>query len=170
MVRLVDDLLEISRITRGKIDLRRETVELSTVVQSAVETSLPLIESAHHQLTVTLPDEPILLDGDPVRLTQVVANLLNNAAKYTNEGGQIWLTATRDGKFGVLSVKDNGAGIPADVLPTIFDLFTQANRTYERAPGRPRHRADARPQPGRLARRQRRNARAPGQEKEANSS
>ncbi len=135
MVRLVDDLLEVSRITRGKIELRREPVELSTVVQSAVETSLPLIEMAHHQLTVSLPGEPILLDADPVRFTQIVANLLNNAAKYTNEGGQIWLTATRDGRFAVLSVKDNGAGIPADVLPTIFDLFTQANRTYERAQG-----------------------------------
>src|SRR5262249_60578982 len=93
LVRLVDDLLEISRITRGKIELRRQRVELATVVKNALETSRPLIEAAGHQLTVTLPPEPVVLDADPVRLAQVVANLLNNAAKYTENGGRLRATA-----------------------------------------------------------------------------
>ncbi len=92
MVRLVDDLLEVSRISNGKIDLRKEDVELAAVVRNAVETSRPLIESAGHQLAISLPTEPVLLHADPVRLSQVFSNLLNNAAKYTDEGGQIWLS------------------------------------------------------------------------------
>src|SRR5437588_13042249 len=97
MVRLVDALMEGSRITRGKIELRRERVELAAVVRGAVETSRPLIDAARHQLAIALPPEPLVLDADPVRLTQVFANLLNNAAKYMEEGGQIWLSARRDG-------------------------------------------------------------------------
>ncbi len=135
MVRLVDDLMEVSRITRGKIDLRKELVELAGVVHSAVETSKPLIEAARHQLAVTLPDEPLILDADPVRLAQVLANLLNNAAKYTPEGGRIWLTARRTGSNVEVSVRDSGTGIPAEVLPKVFDLFMQVERTYSRAQG-----------------------------------
>jgi signal transduction histidine kinase len=135
MVRLVDDLMEVSRITRGKIDLRKEPVDLAAVVHSAVETSKPLIEAARHQLAVTLPDEPLILDADPVRLAQVLANLLNNAAKYTPEGGRIWLTARRAGSNAEVSVRDSGTGIPAEMLPKVFDLFMQVERTYSRAQG-----------------------------------
>jgi CheY-like chemotaxis protein/two-component sensor histidine kinase len=135
MVRLVDDLLEVSRITRGKIDLRKERVELSTVLRSAVETSRPLIEAARHQLTVDLPAEPLILEADPVRISQVVANLLNNAAKYTEEAGAIWLTARRDGSAALVSVRDSGLGIPAAMLPRVFDMFAQVDRTLKRSQG-----------------------------------
>jgi PAS domain S-box-containing protein len=135
MVRLVDDLMEVSRITRGKIELKKEPVELAAVVRSAVETSRPLIEAARHQLAISLPVEPLFLEADPVRLGQVLANLLNNAAKYTEEEGQIWLTARRDGPHAVISIRDNGTGIPDDMLLKVFDLFTQAERTYDRAQG-----------------------------------
>ena len=135
MVRLVDDLLEISRITGGKIELRKELVELAAIVRGAVETSWPLIEDAHHQLALSIPPEPLTLEADAVRLTQVIANLLNNAAKYTNAGGQIWLTVRREGENAAVSVRDNGMGIPADMLPYVFDLFTQVNRSFDRAQG-----------------------------------
>jgi len=135
MVRLVDDLLEISRITRGKIELRKEPVELAAIVRGAVETSRPLIDSACHQLAMAIPPEPLTLEADAVRLTQVIANLLNNAAKYTDAGGQIWLTVRREGERVAISVRDNGTGIPADMLPYVFDLFMQANRSSDRAQG-----------------------------------
>jgi PAS domain S-box-containing protein len=135
MVRLVDDLMEVSRITRGKIELRKETVELAAVMHSAIETSRPLIESAGHHLTIELPTGPLLLEADPVRLAQVLANLLNNAAKYTQNGGKIWLSAKRDDANVVISVRDTGTGIPPDALPRVFDLFMQAERTYHRAQG-----------------------------------
>ncbi len=135
MVRLVDDLMEVSRITRGKIELRKETIEVAAVVRSAVETSRPLIENAGHQLALTLPADPLMLEGDPVRLGQVFANLLNNAAKYTDPGGQIWLTVRRDGNEVVIAVRDTGAGIPAEMLPRVFDMFTQVERTADRAQG-----------------------------------
>jgi PAS domain S-box-containing protein len=135
MIRLVDDLLEVSRISRGKIELRKEPVELAAVVRSAVETSKPLIDAARHQLAISLPAEPLVLEADPVRLAQVLANLLNNAAKYTDEGGQIWLTGRREGAQAVVSVRDNGAGIPRDMLQKVFDLFTQVDRTYNRSQG-----------------------------------
>jgi len=135
MVRLVDDLLEVSRITRGKIELRRERVELAAVVQSAVETSRPLIEAAHHQLAINLPLQPLTLEADPVRLAQVIANLLNNAAKFTEEGGQLWLTVRREGDEAVVSIRDTGLGISADMLPRVFDMFAQVDRTLKRAQG-----------------------------------
>jgi PAS domain S-box-containing protein len=135
MVRLVDDLMEVSRINRGKIELRKEQTELAAVVRSAVETSRPLIEAARHQLALSLPAEPLPLEADPVRLAQVLANLLNNAAKYTEERGQIWLTARQEGSNVLVSVRDTGMGIPADMLPKVFDLFTQEDRTYDRAQG-----------------------------------
>jgi two-component system CheB/CheR fusion protein len=135
MVRLVDDLMEVSRITRGKIELRQEPIEVAAIIRGAVETSRPLIEAANHQLAVALPPEPLTLDGDLVRLTQVVANLLNNAAKYTDPGGQIWLSVRRDRDCVVLSVRDTGTGIPQDMLPRVFELFTQIDRHAGRSQG-----------------------------------
>jgi signal transduction histidine kinase/ActR/RegA family two-component response regulator len=135
LVRLVDDLMEVARVTRGRIELRKEAVDLAGMLRSAVETSRPLIEAAHHELIVDLPEEPVTLVADPVRLAQVVANLLNNAAKYTEEGGRIVVSARREGEQAVVSVRDSGVGIPIDVLPRVFDLFSQADRTYHRAQG-----------------------------------
>ena len=135
MVRLVDDLLEISRITRGKIELQREPVELTTVIRNAVETSKPVIEGNRHQLAISLPAEPISLEADSVRLAQVFANLLNNAAKYTKPDGQIWLTAKPDGDAVIVSVRDSGIGVPPELLPKVFDLFTQIDRSLGRSQG-----------------------------------
>jgi PAS domain S-box-containing protein len=135
MVRLVDDLLEVSRITRGKIELRRERVELAAVVRNAVETSRPLVEAARHDLSVSVSGEPVIVEADPVRLAQVVSNLLNNAAKYTDEGGRIAVSARREGGDAVVAVRDSGAGIPEEMLPRIFEMFTQVDRTLGRAAG-----------------------------------
>jgi PAS domain S-box-containing protein len=135
MVRLVDDLMEVSRITRGKMDLRKQRVALSAVMGSAVETTRPLIDAASHLLTVDLGHEPLELDGDPVRLAQVFGNLLNNAAKYTPNGGHLTVRAERRGAAAWVSVRDNGVGIPRDVLDEVFDPFVQAERTYNRAQG-----------------------------------
>ena len=135
MVRLVDDLLEVSRITRGKVELRKERVELSTVVRNAIETSRPLIDRAKHQLSIRLPTEPLILDADPVRLAQALANLLNNAAKYTHPGGQIHLDARCESDWVVITVRDNGIGIPSELLSKVFDLFMQADHASEHAQG-----------------------------------
>ena len=125
MVRLVDDLMELSRITRGKIDLRMEAVELAPVIAAAVEASRPLIEGAKHILTVDVPDEPIVVRADSVRMAQIVSNLLNNAAKYTNEGGSIALSVRREGQQAAIVVKDTGIGISPEALPRVFDMFVQ---------------------------------------------
>jgi PAS domain S-box-containing protein len=135
MVRLVDDLLDISRITQGRIQLRKERVELSAVVQSAVEECRPLIEAQSHKLSVTLPPDPIYLDADPTRLGQVFANLLNNAAKYTEKGGHIWLTAEQQGGEAVVSVRDTGIGIAAEHLPRLFEKFSQVEPALQRSQG-----------------------------------
>lgn len=135
MVRLVDDLLEVSRITRGKIELRKEPVEIATVIRSAVEASRPLIDEAGHQLALTLPCEPVTVEVDPLRLAQVITNLLNNAAKYMDRGGQIWLSAHRREQELIVSVRDAGVGIAAEMLPRIFDMFAQSDRTLQRAKG-----------------------------------
>jgi PAS domain S-box-containing protein len=135
LVRLVDDLLEVSRITRGKIELRKEEIDLSVVARSAIETSRPLIDAANHSLRVDLPNEPITLWGDPIRLGQVFANLLNNAAKYTNERGEIWFSARREANEAIVSVRDNGVGIPKEMLPNVFEMFMQVDRTTKRAQG-----------------------------------
>ena len=135
MVRLIDDLLDVSRISSGKIKLQKETIELATIVSTAVETAQPLIHAAGHQLALSLPAEPMILDADPVRLTQIIGNLLNNAAKYTKPGGQIWLTAHHQGNEAVISVRDTGLGIPADKLPLVFDMFAQVDRTLTSAQG-----------------------------------
>jgi len=135
MVRLIDDLLHVSRITRGKLVLRKERVELATVINGAVDTTRPLIEAAGHALTITLPPMPIYLDGDPLRLAQIFSNLLNNAAKYTERGGHIWLTAVTDRGNVVVSVRDNGVGIPQEALPRIFEMFAQVDRSLEKSQG-----------------------------------
>src|SRR5688572_15599186 len=139
LVRLVDDLLEVSRISRGKIDLRRAPIELAAVVLSAVETTRPAIEAARHQLEISLPAQPLTVDADFVRLAQVLANLLNNAAKYTDPGGRIALSVRGEGadavSEAVISIRDNGVGIPAELLPRVFDMFAQVDRTLDRAQG-----------------------------------
>ena len=135
MTRLIDDLLDISRITRNTLDLRKERLDLAEVLQVAVETGRPLIEEGGQDFAVTLPPEPISLEADPIRLAQVVANLLNNAAKYTARGGHIWLTAERQGSDAVVTVRDTGIGIPAEMLPRIFEMFAQADRSLDRSPG-----------------------------------
>ena len=135
MVRLVDDLLDVSRITRNKLELRKERVELSAIVSSAVETSRPVIESCGHDLTVSVPPVPIYLEADLTRLAQVFSNLLNNAAKYTEKGGHIRLTAERQDDEAVVKVTDTGMGIPPAMLPKVFDMFTQVDRTLERSQG-----------------------------------
>jgi signal transduction histidine kinase/ActR/RegA family two-component response regulator len=133
MVRLVDDLMEVSRITRGKIELRREAVDLATVVTSAVETSRPLIDAARHTLAVTLPQEPVVVDADAIRLAQVFSNLLNNAAKYTDPGGSIAISARRERDRAVVTVTDTGIGIPAHAIPGVFDMFAQVDARDRRA-------------------------------------
>lgn len=135
LVRLVDDLLDVSRIVQGKLALKRAPVEIADVIESAVEASRPLLNQRGHAFTVSLPDESVWIEGDAVRLTQVVSNLLNNAAKYTPEGGRISLTASRELGEAVIAVRDNGEGIPESLLPHIFDVFTQAERTLDRAQG-----------------------------------
>jgi PAS domain S-box-containing protein len=135
MVRLVDDLLEVSRITRGQIELRKEPIELAAVVSRAVETSRPLIDAGRHQLAISLPTEPVLVDGDSVRLAQVVSNLLNNAAKYTNHGGQIWLSVRKEESQAWISVRDTGIGIPAAMQPLVFEMFSQVDRFSSRSQG-----------------------------------
>jgi signal transduction histidine kinase/ActR/RegA family two-component response regulator len=135
LVRLVDDLLDVSRVMRSKIELRRERVELSMVVARAVETVQLLVEAQGHELTVQLPPESLPLDADPVRLAQVVGNLLTNAAKYTEANGRIRLTAHREGVEAVLRVSDNGIGIARDMLPHVFELFVQANHAAARSQG-----------------------------------
>jgi signal transduction histidine kinase len=135
LTRLVDDLLDVSRITRGKVTLAREPLELASILHRAVETSRPLIDARRHELSVELPGEPVWLEGDLTRLVQVVGNLLNNAAKYTDEGGHIQLQAAQEDGEIVIRVRDDGMGLPADLLPHIFDLFTQADRSLDRSQG-----------------------------------
>lgn len=135
MVRLVDDLLDLNRITHDRLELRRSEVELSQVLQQAVEVARPLVDSAGHHLTIDLPDEPIYLNADRARLAQLFGNLLNNSCKYTRPGGTVSLSAKRDGDAVLVSVKDNGAGIPQDKLDSIFDMFMQVERTSDRSQG-----------------------------------
>lgn len=135
MVRLVDDLLDLNRITHDRLELRRSEVELSSVIQQGVEVARPLIDAAGQELTIDLPDKPVYLNADRARLAQVFGNLLNNSCKYTRPNGKISLTVKLVGDEAVVTVKDNGAGIPPDKLDSIFDMFMQVDRTAERSQG-----------------------------------
>jgi signal transduction histidine kinase/ActR/RegA family two-component response regulator len=133
LVRLVDDLLEMSRISRGALELRRERVDVATIVRNAVETAQPRIEAARHRLRVSLPEQRLWVDGDPVRLAQILANLLDNAAKYTDAGGEIAIEARRREGDVVLVVRDSGVGIPPEDLPRVFEMFSRSASSGERA-------------------------------------
>ena len=135
MTRLVDDLLDVSRITRGKIELRKEPVELATILKSAVEATRPLIDKWEHELTVAMPPYPIRLEADVTRLTQVFLNLLNNAAKYTEQGGRISVNVEHNLHEVTIRVRDTGIGIPSANLPHVFDMFTQVETSLERSQG-----------------------------------
>ncbi|MGE0447533.1 MAG: PAS domain S-box protein, partial [Vicinamibacterales bacterium] len=133
--RIVDDLLDVARITHGHIRLRRERLAVGDVIRRAVEAARGFLDDRGHTLTLSLPAEPVYFEVDPARFEQVLSNLLSNAAKYTAPGGEIAITAARDGRDVVIRVRDNGMGIPADVLPRIFDVFTQGERTLDRTMG-----------------------------------
>ncbi|HXJ23105.1 MAG TPA: ATP-binding protein [Polyangia bacterium] len=136
MVRLIDDLLDLSRVSRGLVELRRARLSLADVLRGAVETSRPLIDQRGHTLVVTLPPEELTVDADPTRLVQVVANLLNNAAKFTPQGGRIELSLARESaRSASVSVRDNGVGIPREMLERVFDLFTQVDRSHAQVSG-----------------------------------
>jgi CheY-like chemotaxis protein/two-component sensor histidine kinase len=135
LVRLIDDLLDVSRVTRGKLELRPQRVALATIVTNAIQTAEPLIQAKGHELTVTQARERLYLHGDPTRLTQVVANLLHNAAKFTPQGGTISLTTARDGDDAIIRVKDNGIGIVSPMLSPIFEMFVQADKSLSRTHG-----------------------------------
>ncbi len=135
MTRLVDDLLEVSRITTGKLEIRKETLDLAAVIREAVETSLPLLEQGGHKLVVNLPAEPVMVYADMIRMAQVFSNLLNNAAKYTEPGGHVTINLETTEGDAVVSVKDSGTGIPAEMLPHIFEMFMQVDRNVHRSKG-----------------------------------
>jgi signal transduction histidine kinase len=135
LVRMVDDLLDISRVTLGKLTLKKERIDFRGILHSALETTRPVIEASGHELAVRLPKDPLPLEVDPTRLAQVIANLLNNAAKYTPAGGRIQLTAETSGDTLIVRVSDNGIGLPAQMLVKIFDMFTQVGRSIDRAQG-----------------------------------
>ena len=127
-LRLAEDLLDMSRIGQGKVRLEKQPLELGAIIKHAVEVSRLLIDARKHELSINLPDEPIQLEADPVRLTQVIVNLLNNAAKYTNKEGRISLTAEQKGGIAIVRVRDSGIGITKEMLPRVFDLFAQSER------------------------------------------
>ncbi len=135
MVRLVDDLLDISRITKGKLRLTPERVDLRVVMNRAADAARPLLDARRHEFSLLLPTAPLWVDGDPGRLEQVAVNLLNNAAKYTDTGGLVRMTVAREGEDAVVRVADNGVGIPPEMLPRIFDLFTQVDGSLSRSHG-----------------------------------
>ena len=135
MTRLIDDLMDVTRISRNRLELRKELVELASVLRGAVETSHPLLDGSSHELSLSLPPEPVYVEGDPTRLAQVFSNLLNNAAKYSEPKGQITINAECQGRDVVVSVRDHGIGIPPEMLHRVFDAFTQLDRSLERSRG-----------------------------------
>ncbi len=135
MARLLEDLLDVSRITRGKVELRKQVVSLATIVTHAIETIRPLITSHQHELTATIPSEPVPVQGDPTRLEQIVANLLNNAAKYTEPGGRIVVSLAREDDQAVFRIRDSGIGIAPEMQQHIFELFVQAEQSLDRSQG-----------------------------------
>jgi CheY-like chemotaxis protein/two-component sensor histidine kinase len=132
---LIDDLLDVSRVSQGKIELKRERLELRTILQHAVESIKEKIDDASHNLEISLPNEPVSVEGDRVRLTQIFANLIHNAVKYTNPGGELRATVEAQGELVEVRIKDSGLGIPADMLDKIFEPFTQVHSTHGRAQG-----------------------------------
>jgi PAS domain S-box-containing protein len=135
LVSLVDDLLDVSRITRGKIELKKQTVEISQIITQAIEMASPLLEQRSHNLRISVPRRGLLLEADDVRLSQVVANLLTNAAKYTDPGGQIFVSAEAENDAIVVRVRDTGSGIAPEMLPHVFNMFVQGDRTLDRSQG-----------------------------------
>jgi signal transduction histidine kinase len=135
LIRLMEDLLEVSRITSGKVALNQEPVELDTMVRDAVDSSRASIESMGHQLKIHLPEHTVTIRGDRVRLAQVLSNLLTNAAKFTPRGGRIAVDAFADDGLVVIRVRDNGIGIPPDMVERVFEMFTQADRSASRQHG-----------------------------------
>lgn len=135
LARLLDDLLDVSRITNGKTPLRKERVELSVVVERAIESARPLIDSRNHLLTLSFPPQTVWVEADPIRLEQALTNLLNNAAKYTDPGGRIAVAVNQEGEEAVIRVRDNGVGVTAELLPRMFDLFIQSDRSLDRCQG-----------------------------------
>ncbi|MEX0641984.1 MAG: HAMP domain-containing sensor histidine kinase [Pirellulales bacterium] len=133
--RLIDNLVDISRITHGRIRIRKEAVDLAQLVNLSVESVRAALEAHRQELFISLPRVPVQLHADPTRLVQVLSNLLNNATKYTKDGGQIWLSAERDGPEVVLRVRDSGIGMAPELLPRVFDLFTQGERGFDRSQG-----------------------------------
>src|SRR5439155_1082590 len=133
--RIVDDLLDVSRITGGKIALKKEILDLNAAVSHALESCRPLLEARRHTVELGLSDEPLQVDADATRLSQVLLNLINNAVKYTPEGGRVWLETRRENDVAVLRVRDNGIGISAALLPKVFDLFVQGDRSLDRTEG-----------------------------------
>ncbi len=135
LVRLLDDLMEISRITQGRVDLRRQDFDVAEAVRTSLEASRPLMTAAGHRLEVDLPAEPLRVHADPVRIAQVLSNLLNNAAKYTPDGGRISLSARREGALARIRVRDDGIGIPPEMLPRVFEKFSQVPGSVNRSLG-----------------------------------
>ncbi len=135
MAELVDDLLDISRVTTGKVRLQKEPIDVATIVAFAVETSRPMIETLHHRLSIVLPPGPVMVEADSLRMAQVLSNLLNNAAKYSKSGGQIRLAVTAEGSEAVFRVRDKGIGIPPEMLAQIFELFTQVDQSLDHSQG-----------------------------------
>ena len=135
LVRLVDDLIDLSRINRGTLELRKERIDLSTVLTSAIETSRPQIEAMDHRVEITQPAEAVFVQADPIRLAQLFSNLLNNAAKYSERCGHIWITTERRDNEVLVSIRDMGIGIAADQLPSIFEMFSQVERSLEKSQG-----------------------------------
>lgn len=135
LTRLVDELLDVSRISTGKIQLRKTQLDLASVLQRAAQASRPLMDARQHILSVESPSEPLWVEGDSTRLEQILVNLLNNAAKYTELGGQVWLTARRQDRDVLISIRDSGIGIEPELLPRVFDLFTQADHSLHRTQG-----------------------------------
>lgn len=135
MVHLIDDLLDISRISRGKLELRKVIFSIEEKIINAVESCRPMIEIAGHKITVNIEDDSMFIHGDPTRVAQILTNLLTNASKYSRKGGHIWLTASRDDGYAVISIRDAGIGISPEMLPKIFEMFTQADKSVERSNG-----------------------------------
>ena len=135
MVRLIDDLLDMSRVSQGKIELRKETSQIQNIVQSALEVSTPIIEEKNHAITITMPEEPIWIEADITRMAQVLSNLLNNSAKYTHSGGKIDLAITSDKQQVSIAISDNGTGLEPAMLNAVFDLFTQVENNHQQSQG-----------------------------------